>query len=61
MAIYKLRNDGGYSHSIERLKRELLDISGVTFLSCLIGDELRGYLGFCRRTGRQQVRSEIPC
>lgn len=50
-----------YSHSIECLKRERLDISGVIFLSCLIGDGLRGYFKFCRRTGGQRVRHEIPC
>lgn len=51
----------GYSHSIECLKREWLDISEVIFLSCLIGDELRGYFEFRRRTGGEGVRREIPC
>lgn len=55
-----IKSQQSYSHSIECLNREGLDISSVSILSCLIGDELRGCFEFCMRTGGQRVKSEIP-
>lgn len=50
-----------YSHSIERFNQEVPDISSVSILSYLIGDELRGCFESCRRTVGQSVKSEIQC